>query len=174
MRRHFDIYLVLSILVLASGLLHADCGEQVKNSADGSDPTPSEIDRFFGQTLYVPVYSHIYNFSRKRRYNLAATLSIRNTDLDHPITVTSVQYFGSDGTLLKDYLQKHLRLDQLASVDYVVDERDTEGGSGANFVVRWGAEKAVTAPVIESVMISSGTQGVSFLSPGRVIRQCSP
>jgi hypothetical protein len=76
--------------------------------------------------------------------------------------------------MLKNYLQKQLPLNQLASVDYVVDERDTKGGSGANFIVQWSAEKAVTAPVIESVMISSGTQGVSFLSPGRVIRQCSP
>jgi hypothetical protein len=33
-----------------------------------------------GQTVYVPIYSHIYSGLKGRPFNLAATLSIRNTD----------------------------------------------------------------------------------------------
>ena len=52
----------------------------------------SEIQLSKGQTVYVPIYSHIYIGDRERPFLLAATLSIRNTDPDHQITVLSVNY----------------------------------------------------------------------------------
>jgi len=48
--------------------------------------------RVAGQTIYVPVYSHIYHDDGKKTFNLAATLSIRNTDLENPIVITFVRY----------------------------------------------------------------------------------
>lgn len=36
-----------------------------------------------GQTIYVPIYSHIYFQNQSRTLNLTATLSIRNSDLTH-------------------------------------------------------------------------------------------
>jgi hypothetical protein len=36
-----------------------------------------------GQTVYVPIYSHIYSGIKARPFDLAATLSIRNTDPTH-------------------------------------------------------------------------------------------
>jgi hypothetical protein len=36
------------------------------------------------------------------------------------------------------------------------------------------AEERVNDPIVEAVMISSGTQGISFVSPGRVIRGKNP
>jgi hypothetical protein len=54
----------------------------------------------------------------------------------------------------------------------VVEERDTKGGAGANFIVRWTAASPVSRPVIESVMIGTfAGNGISFLSQGRVIEQ---
>jgi hypothetical protein len=38
-----------------------------------------------GQTIYVPVYSHIYSGNREHPFLLAVTLSIRNIDPKHPI-----------------------------------------------------------------------------------------
>jgi len=47
-----------------------------------------------GQTLYVPIYSHIYHYnSQDQVMNLSATLSIRNTDLTNSIIITSVRYY---------------------------------------------------------------------------------
>jgi spore germination protein YaaH len=45
-----------------------------------------------GQTVYVPIYSHIYHYnSQDHVMNLSATLSIRNTDLTNSIIITSVR-----------------------------------------------------------------------------------
>jgi hypothetical protein len=43
----------------------------------------SDIFLSTGQTVYVPIYSHIYSGLKGRPFNLAATLSIRNTDPKH-------------------------------------------------------------------------------------------
>ena len=55
-----------------------------------------------GQTVYVPIYSHIYHYnSQEQVMNLSATLSIRNTDLTNSIIITSVRYYDSDGKLIR-------------------------------------------------------------------------
>jgi len=124
-----------------------------------------------GQTIYVPIYSHIYFEDQDRFIYLSATLSIRNTDLTNKIIITTVDYYDSDGKLVKQYLTQPLQLAPLATTDFVVARTDKTGGSGANFIVEWVAETKVTEPVVESVMISAAsTQGISFLSPGRVIK----
>jgi hypothetical protein len=52
----------------------------------------------------------------------------------------------------------------------VVHLADESGGSGANFIVVWRADKPVNPPLAESVMIGTqGNQGVSFTSRGRPI-----
>ena len=55
-------------------------------------------------------------------------------------------------------------------MEFFVKESDTSGGVSASFLVEWVAEQAVTAPVVESVMIgTASTQGISFTCPGRVL-----
>ena len=44
-----------------------------------------------GQLLYVPVYSHIYIGDKERPFNLAVTLSIRNTDPRSGLRLTAVE-----------------------------------------------------------------------------------
>jgi hypothetical protein len=53
-----------------------------------------------GQTVYVPAYSHIYIGGKKRPFELAITLSIRNIDLNADITLSEVTYYGSSGRLI--------------------------------------------------------------------------
>lgn len=49
-------------------------------------------------------------------------------------------------------------------------EDDSRGGAGANFLVDWGAEQPISEPVVEAVMIGTASQqGISFISPGRVV-----
>ncbi|MGD8563019.1 MAG: DUF3124 domain-containing protein [Desulfarculaceae bacterium] len=125
-----------------------------------------------GQTVYVPVYSQIYYYQIKRELNLAVTLSVRNTDMNKPLTITEVVYYDTDGNKLKNYQDKPTKLGPLATAEYVVEEKDTKGGAGANFIVRWTAASPVSQPVIESVMIGTfAGNGISFLSQGRVIEQ---
>jgi hypothetical protein len=127
----------------------------------------------FGQTVYVPIYSYIYYYdSQKHLINLAATLSIRNTDLRHPIIITAIGYYNTSGQLVEKYLDKPSELSALASADFFIKQNDVTGGLGANFIVEWVAEKTVSQPVIEAVLISTESgRGISLLSPGRVIQQ---
>jgi len=125
-----------------------------------------------GQTIYVPVYSHIYSGDRERPFNLTATMSIRNTDPANPITVLSVAYYNSEGKVISEYLSGDKQLPPLAAIRFVVKESDTRGGSGASFLIRWKAEKRVSPPIAEAIMISTRSQqGVSFTSRGKVVEE---
>jgi hypothetical protein len=126
-----------------------------------------------GQTLYVPVYSHIYySNSKEHVMNLSATLSVRNTDLTHSIIITSVRYYDTDGQLIRKDVESPVELKPLASTNFFIAANDASGGSGANFIVEWVAEKTVYEPVVEVVMIStSSQQGISFVSPAKVLKQ---
>ncbi len=125
-----------------------------------------------GQTVYVSVYTHIYSGLKGRPFQLGATLSIRNTDPKHPITLLSVKFYDTDGKLLKDYLGEPKRLNALVSTRYVIKEGESGGGSGANFLVIWKSEKMVNPPIIEAIMIGTRSgQGISFVSKGQVIKE---
>lgn len=125
-----------------------------------------------GQIVYVPAYSHIYSGNREIPFLLTVTLSIRNIDLNHPITITAVDYYETQGKLLRKYLDKPINLGPLESTRYIVPEKDKAGGSGANFLIEWKSEKAVNPPIIESVMIGAQfQQGISFLSRGQAIME---
>lgn len=119
-----------------------------------------------GQTVYVPVYSHIYARGGIEQ-SLEVTLSIRNADLENAIVVKSIRYYDTEGNELKEYLRAPIRLGALASTDFLVEHRDESGGAGANFLVDWVAEVVVTEPIIESVMVSSeGNHAFAFVRPG--------
>lgn len=123
-----------------------------------------------GQTLYVPAYSHIYSGNSDRPFLLTVTLSIRNIDLKESITITRVDYYETQGALVTQYLKKPQVLKPLESIRYIVPENDKRGGSGANFIVTWSADKTVNAPITEAIMIGTQTQqGISFTSRGREI-----
>ena len=125
-----------------------------------------------GQTIYVAAYSHIYHGDREQPFNLTITLSVRNTDMENQITLSSIDYYDTDGKFIKKYMDNEVKLAPLASTRYVVKESDKSGGSGANFIVTWKSEKKVTPPIVETIMISTSTQqGLSFSSRGVVIKE---
>lgn len=127
-----------------------------------------------GQTVYVSVYSNIYSAPKMVPYNLAALLSIRNTDMSNQIRITSIDYHDTSGRLVRRYQRQPRVLAPLESTFVFVPEEDTKGGTGANFIVRWRSEKEVNIPIIESVMIGMKSgQGISFVSQGQEIREHS-
>lgn len=118
-------------------------------------------------TVYVPIYSDIYSKTKDVRFNLTATLSIRNTSLSDSIYIEDIDYYDSNGRLVRNYLEKVLLLPPMHSIEYVIEEDDTEGGTGANFIINWGATVMDVKPVFQGVMISThGQQGISFLTEG--------
>ena len=136
------------------------------------DLSAEDIQLSSGQTVYIPIYSHIYSGVKGRPFDLAATLSIRNTNPKNSITLVSVKYYDSDGRIVEDYLKKPMQLNSLVSTRYIITEDDKAGGSGANFIVVWKSDQKVNPPIIEAVMIGTHSgQGISFLSRGQVIRE---
>ena len=136
------------------------------------DISAEDIKLSSGQTLYIPIYSHIYSGVKGRPFDLAATLSIRNTNLQNPITLVSVKYYDSDGKLVEDYLSQSKQLKALVTTRYIITEGDKAGGSGANFIVVWKSDQKVNPPIIEAVMIGTHSgQGISFVSRGQVIKE---
>ncbi|HCF05720.1 MAG: hypothetical protein JG774_279 [Desulfomicrobiaceae bacterium] len=124
------------------------------------------------QTVYVPVYSHVYHGDRERPFLLAATVAVRNVDRAIPITVVAADYYDSDGRLLRRLVTEPRVIAPLASLRVVIPESDAAGGSGASCVVRWQAERPAAAPVVEAVMIGTrSSQGISFVSQGRVLEE---
>ncbi|MCU0588240.1 MAG: DUF3124 domain-containing protein [Syntrophobacteraceae bacterium] len=133
----------------------------------------SDLSR--GGTFYVPVYSHVYHGDKEHPFYVAATLSIRNVDPRHAITVTEIDYHDFKGQLLKKWLEKPVQIGPQAAEEVIIKESDKSGGFGAHFIVRWKAGHEVNPPIMETVMIgSSGQQGISFTSRGIAIRESQP
>jgi len=125
-----------------------------------------------GQTLYVPVYSNVFSGPRSRPFQLATTLSIRNTDLSASFRVTSIDYYDTNGKLLRRYLEKPVPIGPLKSTYVHLEEKDVAGGFGANFIVRWEADRVVNAPIVGCVMIGATSgQGISFVSEAQEIKE---
>ncbi len=125
-----------------------------------------------GQILYVPVYSEIPYGDRGFTMNLTVALSVRNTDAKRSIMVRRVEYHSSSGSLVRSYLTEPLKLQPLASTEFIVKESDRSGGISASFIVDWDGDASVSLPVVEAVMIgTASTQGISFTSSARVIKE---
>ncbi|MGD9290376.1 MAG: DUF3124 domain-containing protein, partial [Desulfobacterales bacterium] len=90
-----NIYTVNFVLALIMTVLISSAGQAA-----------GDIQLFNGQTVYVSIYSHIYSGVKARPFDLAAILSIRNTDINQSINIVSVKYYDTEGKLLKEYLDK--------------------------------------------------------------------
>lgn len=139
-----------------------------------SPPAQTAINEFpqsinQSQVVYVPVYSHVYSTGGKPNL-LEVTLSIRNTDLKNSIFLQSVIYYNTQGKKIQNYLDKPTEITSLATIEFLVEKHDIEGGSGANFIVEWMSENAVNDPIIEAVMVGGdATESLSFVRQGVII-----
>jgi hypothetical protein len=84
--------------------------------------------------------------------------------------VTSVRYYDHSGAKIKEYTDEPLTLGPFASANFVVDIGEDRGGVGANFIVEWQAEETLVSPIVQAIMSGgTGTQGLSFVTQGKVI-----
>ncbi len=171
-------------LVALAGI---SCGEAGPvHSRDASKPGSSQIgvsevvapavDKIVaGQSIYVPVYPYVFTADKAEPFNLAVTLYVRNTDPSRAMILTKVSLYHSGGKSLRDYLTGPIKLDSRASADFFVMESDLSGGPSPSFFVEWVATEPTSEPIVETLMIgTSGTQGISFTCPGRVIQSRKP
>lgn len=132
-------------------------------------------ERSKGERLYLPVYSHVWHGEVGRDGKPARTLvsvsvSIRNTDPAQSIRVTSAQYFDTDGKKLKEYFPKPVVIGPMGTRELFISRSDDSGGSGANFVVVWNSDAAVSPPLVQAVHVDlPGNRSVVFTTTAQRI-----
>ncbi len=163
-------------LVLGSLLLLVACDDQVARvrSIGGArlTPAPALSAPALAAEVYVPIYSSL-SFSEGRDVvDLSAQLAIHNTDPKHSIVIDAVRYYDSSGKLLRNEIEKPQKLGAMATTTFFIRRRDTAGGIGANYIVRWSSSEPVSEPLIESVMADlSSSSALAFSSRGVTTRR---
>ncbi len=60
----------------------------------------------------------------------------------------------------------------MASAEHIIKESDRSGGISASFLVEWESESAVSAPLVEALMVSSSyNRALAFNSEARVLAE---
>lgn len=116
---------------------------------------------------YLSVYSQIYSTTEHKTHDLTATVSIRNINANDTIFINKADYYNTKGDLIRHYISKPIYVKPMQTIEIVIDEKDKEGGTGANFMFEWQVDNQTSQPYFEAVMIStSGQQGLSFTTKG--------
>jgi len=130
-----------------------------------------------GQTLYLPVYSKIWHGDRIEGKEpidrlVSALVSVRNTSLKTPIRVTSARYYSTEGKLLKEYLPKPATIGTMGTLELFVERKESDGGSGANFIIQWDSTSPTNPPMVEAVHadIRNGQQALTFITTAHAIQ----
>ena len=175
MNKHRVSVLLIAVMALLSGCDESAQDPNVLLSEHQKDPIEaleitSDVDHSqFGykQTFYVPIYSDIYTDRDARKVLLSATLSVRNTTFKKSLYINKIDYYDTDGALVKSYLDKAIELPAMATLNYIVEKEEDKGGSGANFIIEVEGVDETVKPVIEAVMIGNfSNKGFAFSTEG--------
>jgi Protein of unknown function (DUF3124) len=130
-----------------------------------------------GQAIYLPVYSHLYHGdvnprTGKPSETLVSThVSIRNTDPGAGMKVVSARYYDTGGKLLREFLPKPQTIAPMGTHELYVPRSDSSGGSGANFVIDWVADKPINPPLVEALHADiREARTLLFVTTGRPIQ----
>jgi len=129
-----------------------------------------------GQTLYLPIYSHLLYGNvaardRPSQYPLSALVSLRNTDPRQPVRLLSARYYDTGGKLLREFITAPRVLAPLGTLELFVERDDLAGGSGANFLVVWQSDKPANPLMVEALHADiSGNRTLSFITTARPVR----
>lgn len=130
----------------------------------------------FGQLLYVPVYSEIYSIGHHRTERLSSTLSIRNVNPNGEFYITRLEYYDTEGNILKEIQATELpiKVNSLETKNHVIALYDDRGGVGANFILEWRSSKPIVEPMVETIMISTESNwGLSFTATSKTLKEYS-
>lgn len=120
---------------------------------------------------YLSVYSQIYSFSQSKKYNLTGMISLRNTSEADTLYLTKVQYYDTEGNMIRSYFDDPVFLSPMETVEIVINQGDISGGTGSNFIIEWKVPKGSPLPLFEGIMNSmQGTQGISFTTQAHRIK----
>lgn len=176
-------HIKLLIFCLSTCVLFS-CLEQNPNlTKSGQDEFKSlEIEKkldkksmHFKDIIYVPIYSDIYMDTANPQHLLSATLSIRNTSFNDTLYVSKIDYYDTNGSLVRQYIDKTISINPMATVNYVIEKEDNVGGSGANFIIELRSKSTDINPLIQAIMIGQlSNKSFSFSTDGYSIKPKKP
>ena len=132
----------------------------------------ADIKRTQGQKVYLSLYPKIEKAGKKQPNFLTTILTLRNTDLRHSITINSINYHDSNGSLKKHVLKEPIILNPISSKSIRFEQKELDAGSGMAgcFIIVWKSTERVSEPIIEGIIGTSGTGWVTTsVFYGRVI-----
>lgn len=174
--KNTPLLLVLAILGLTLACENPNPNVDVKGQDELKtheiDHTIPESEQKFQDLIYVPIYSDIYVDQQNQKSLLAATLSIRNTSYKDSLFISKIEYFNTEGDLVRSYIENAISLPPMGTINYVVEKDDETGGHGANFIVDLSARNKNVKPLIQAVMIGqTGNKGFAFSTDGYSISE---
>lgn len=120
---------------------------------------------------YLSIYSQIFSFSEHKTHNLTAMVSLRNISDTDTIYILKAEYYDSHGKSIRKYFNNPIFLLPLETTEITIDETDTTGGTGSNFIFEWKTPQNCPEPLFEAVMSSTmGQQGLSFATQAKRIQ----
>lgn len=181
----FEYYPVVTLLVLVlalAALLHFggrlderlthledSIGDSLRyREPEGTETQPTIIADAPGDVRrwYVPVHSHVYA-GEGEAILLTITVSVRNTSSVDSLAIRAVRYIDAKGQVVREYVSSPVTLQPMRTIEYLVAESDTTGGSGAAFVVEFAGLPDEAEPQVEAVMIGAAkSQGISLVQRG--------
>ncbi len=170
--------MLIVVCAVFAMILFIDCrqkeGKNFLNQKAAEPDLPvrnNPINIVSGSRVYVPAYARAFSYRNEQTVPLVTTLAVHNTDMEHPIFLRKIEYYSEGGRLLKEFIKEPRILGPMATAVYPLVPEKEGTGIGANAVVEWVSEHKVSRPVIEAIMISEGTLGISFISPGYSIKK---
>lgn len=130
-----------------------------------------------GQSVYLPIYSHLYHgelnpkTGKPSQTLVSAHVSIRSTDPTTAMKVVSARYYDTDGRLLREFLPKAQLIPPFGTYELYLPRSDSSGGSGANFIIDWVADKPINPPLVEALHADiREARTLLFITTGRPIQ----
>ncbi len=131
----------------------------------------NDADSIIHGTSYLSVYSQIYNYTQKQKYNLTGTISMRNVSKTDTIYFLKADYFNTEGEKIRTYFDFPIFVKPMETIEIVIAHDDVEGGTGSNFIFEWVIPNNCAEPILEAVMNSTaGTQGMAFVTQAKRIK----
>jgi hypothetical protein len=163
--------LLLALLACLSAPAIGQAADGLKQTfADSLTAIPPGTQTISG-AFYVPAYSSVAMTPGRIRADFSVTLSVHNASDTRPLILKRISYFDTAGAQVDAYLQEPVALKPYATIEIFIATKDVRGGTGANFVVEWGATGEIAEPVVEALMVGSlGSGHYAFISQGRPIR----
>jgi len=162
---------LLLVLLFSSCTKRAEISSTNPENWDGRTIKQELSDTLSHGTTYLSIYSQIYSQTEHKTHDLTVTVSMRNTNRNDTVYINKAEYFDTEGNSIRTYFDKTIFIAPMETVEIIIDERDQQGGTGANFLFDWTIKPGSSEPLFEGVMISTaGQQGLSFVTQGKKIK----